>query len=258
MRPIAVFPIHDPGGVVLSHLVAAGPALKHLFATVVVGLTAETAVSQPEYTAQLRSDRFFQVHTHSRSMPVGDQFRDLYTLASTTCVPDRHLHLCYPDRLAFALGGHYRDTIMADISAIQTSNVPLIFQRSEKAWRSHPANYRRLEGIVTEVGQLLFGQTLDFAWCHLVVTAGQLAAILPKTSRHDMSFVAEIVVHLRNQFTTREVDWLAWEDPFIFDRDPQEMKSEQEANPAEVQKRLSYVLPMLDVLTKAAQLERQK
>jgi hypothetical protein len=251
MRPIAVFPIHDPGGVVLSHLEAAIPGLKTLFSEAIVGLTAETATSQIEYTARLMGDHFFTVHTHGGPMPVGDQFRDLYTRASTDCAPERQLHLCYPDRLVYALNSQYRDVIKTDIRASQTAGVPLLFQRSQEAWRSHPDNYRRLEGIVTQVGQLLFGQTLDYAWCHLVVSAAQLASILPKTSRHDMSFVAEIVVQLRDQIVTRDVDWLAWEDPFIYGRDPQELKTEQEASPAEVQKRLGYVLPMLDVLAQA-------
>ncbi|MGD8804705.1 MAG: hypothetical protein PVH65_02565 [Chloroflexota bacterium] len=250
--PVAVMPIHDPEAILLPHLQATGPDLKRLFSTVLVGLTAATAMDQLEIVNGLRSDAFFRVHLHGQSMAVGAEFRALYTLASASFPSDQHLHLCFLDRVIFALGSEHRAEFLADLTAVGDLDPPLLFQRSETAWQSHPENYRRLEGMVTMVGSLLFGRALDFAWCHLVVTAGQLAAVLPETSRRDMSFLAEIAVFFRDQIQTRDVDWLAWEDPFIYGRDPLEMKAEQEADPAQIRKRLSYVLPMLDVLSRAA------
>lgn len=252
MVPIAVMPVHDPDGMLLSRLPELGPDLQELFSAIVVGLSALTVLEQPEIVDQLRQSDYFRVHLHGHSMPVGAEFRALYTLAAASFPPEQHLHLCFPDRVAFALGSDHRAEFLADIAAVQERDAPLLFQRSEAAWQSHPDNYRQLEGMVTAVGSLLFGRALDFAWCHLVVTAGQLAAVLPKTGRRDMSFLAEIVVQLSDEIKIREVDWLAWEDPYIHGRDPQEMKAEQEANPAEIHKRLSYVVPMLDVLYQAA------
>jgi len=46
------------------------------------------------------------------------------------------------------------------------------------------------------------------------------------------------------------VDWLAWEDPFIFNRDADELRHERENSLAETQKRLAYVLPMIETLTR--------
>jgi hypothetical protein len=46
------------------------------------------------------------------------------------------------------------------------------------------------------------------------------------------------------------VDWLAWEDPFILACDPTELKRERENSLSETKKRLNYVLPMLDTLTR--------
>src|SRR6185369_12610676 len=115
---------------------------------------------------------------------------------------------------------------------------PLIFQRSEAAWETHPRNYRELEQIVTRVGELLFNRSLDFAWCHLVVQAAQLQAILPHIKNHDLSMVAEMVLLLKDEIQTQSVDWLAWEDPFICDRDPRQLKQEREQSSAETQKRL--------------------
>jgi len=46
------------------------------------------------------------------------------------------------------------------------------------------------------------------------------------------------------------VDWLAWEDPMILSRDAAELKRERENSLDETQKRLSYVLPMIETLTR--------
>lgn len=59
----------------------------------------------------------------------------------------------------------------------------------------------------------------------------------------------EMILHIQDDAKTREVDWLAWEDPFILGRDAGELKQERENSLAETQKRLSYVLPMVELLT---------
>ncbi|MGD2078668.1 MAG: hypothetical protein PVH18_09815 [Chloroflexota bacterium] len=249
--PVAVMPVHDQEAILLPKLKAVGSELQGLFSTVLVGLTASTAMKQPEAVQQLRTDSVFRVLVHGKTMPVGAEFRALYTLASATYQPDQLLHLCFPDRLVMALDSTHRPDFVADIASVGPADAPLLFQRSESAWQSHPASYRQLEEMITTVGELLFGRRLDFAWCHLAVTAGQLAAVLPDASRRDLSFLAEIVVLLRDQIQTRDVDWLAWEDPYIFNRDPLKLKAEHDSDPAQIRKRLSYVVPMLDVLSKA-------
>lgn len=247
-RPIAVMPNHDPAGIVFPHLLAATLTLKRAFDGVFIGVSAATVESQPGYVNRLEEEPFFRVLLHEEPMPVGDEFRSLYAQAAAAYPAWQQFHLCFPDRLAFAASDEYRATFLADIDAVQTINAPVLFQRSEAAWQSHPNNYRQLEGMVTGLGRLLFGRALDFAWCHLVVSAGQLAAVLPGTRRHDMCLLAELVILLRNEIQTRDVDWLAWEDPFILSRDPQRMKAERESSTAEVHKRLAYILPMLEVL----------
>jgi hypothetical protein len=249
--PAAVMPVHDPQGMLLPQLQAIGPDLRRLFSTVLIGLTAETDRRQRQIVDQMRDDEFLRIYSHGHSMPVGAEFRALYTLAAASFPSSRQLHLCFPDRLAFALRSGWRGEFLAEIAAIRDADMPLLIQRSESAWQSHPENYRRLESMVTVAGSMLFGRTLDFAWCHLVITAGQLALVLPETRRRDMSFLAEIVVLLREQIQTRDVDWLAWEDPFLLGRDPAALKAEKEADPAESRKRLAYVVPMLEVLAEA-------
>jgi hypothetical protein len=57
-----------------------------------------------------------------------------------------------------------------------------------------------------------------------------------------------MVLGLEDELRLREVDWLAWEDPFLLGRDSVELKREREASSADVRKRLGYVVPMLQVL----------
>jgi len=66
----------------------------------------------------------------------------------------------------------------------------------------------------------------------------------------DLSMVAEMIFYLQRTIHTRDVDWLAWEDPFIFGREAAELKQERENSLQETQKRLNYVLPMIDTLTR--------
>jgi hypothetical protein len=70
--------------------------------------------------------------------------------------------------------------------------------------------------------------------------------------------VAEMIFYLQDDIHTRDVDWLAWEDPFILSREAAELKCERENSLEETQKRLSYVLPMLETLTRLSHEEAKR
>jgi hypothetical protein len=84
------------------------------------------------------------------------------------------------------------------------------------------------------------------------VGAGQLREIMPQVRNPDLSMLAEMVLLLRGTLRTQEVDWLAWEDPFIEARPADALKREREASRAELRKRLGYVIPSLQLLWAAA------
>jgi len=250
MQSAAVFPLHDPDGLLFPHLETITPVLKQNFARVYLAVSGSTRDRRPENIGRLQTDRFFDVSVQDGDGPIGDRFTSLYRQAALAAPPEQVLHLCFLDRLAFALGTEHRSRFLADVHAIREEDLPLIFQRSESAWQTHPQNYYEIEGFVTTLGRILFGKTLDYAWCHLALRASDLASILPAVKNHDLSMVAEIVLQLQDDIRTQEVDWLAWEDPFILGRDPDELKREREASLDEAQKRLAYVLPMVDALLK--------
>lgn len=241
----------------LPHLQAILPDLKAHFdhAYICPPLSTRKLVRQTEW---IHADDFFTVFPLDRSLRVGEHFAYLYGLAADAAPSDQPIHLCYVDRLSFALEGNYRDSFLADIDSVSNSDLPLIFQRSPLAWDTHPQNYRDIEGMVTTTGRHLFGKDLDYAWCHFVATAGQLRKVIPLVNHPEISMVAEIVYYLQENVKTREVDWLAWEDPFFIGRDAAELKHERENSVDESQKRLAYAIPMIEFLTRQSKNGRTK
>ncbi len=257
MKPALAFPFNDPTAELFQHLQSILPDLKEHFEHAYICPPLST-VKYVEHMQELQADDFFTIIPIDRERLIGEHFHYLYQHAAEAAPPEQILHLCYLDRIAFALEGEYRDKILADIDSLSAVDVPIIFQRSEFAWATHPQNYRQLEGIVTAVGKNLFGRELDYAWCHIAVPAKRLREILPAVRNPDLSMVAEMIFYLQDGIHTREVDWLAWEDPLIFGREAAELKQERENSLEETNKRLKYVLPMIDTLTRLSRDGRKK
>lgn len=247
--PALAFPFSDPDGTLFQHLQAILPDLKSHFARAYICPPLST-LAHTDHIRQLQADDFFTLFPVEREMQVGEHFAYLYQRAADAAPADQIIHLCYVDRMAFAIEGEYRDVFLEDVDRLSLRDVPLIFQRSQTAWETHPQNYRELEGMVTTVGRSLFGRELDYAWCHIAVRAGELREIVPLVKNPDLSMVAEMIFYLQKNIQTRDVDWLAWEDPFLLSRDPTELKRERENSIAETRKRLNYVIPMIETLTR--------
>ena len=257
MKPALAFPYNDPDESMFPHLQTILPDLKNHFDHAYISASPSTL----EWLQQKKliiPDNFFTIFPVDENKLIGENFAYIYQRAAEVAHPEQPFHLCYPDRMAFALEGEYRDSFLADVDSLNSNDLPLIFQRSPYAWETHPKNYRELEGLVTIVGMNLFERELDYAWCHLVVQAGQLREIMPLVKNPDLSMVAEMIFYLQENIKTRDVDWLAWEDPFIFERNDQELKIEREHSLAETNKRLNYVLPMIETLTRLSQNHREK
>ncbi|SRR6266498_4187677 len=247
MKPAISLPLNDPDGTMFHHLQGILPDLKQHFERAYICPSLST-FQHVEHMQQLQADDFFVIFPIDWEMEVGERFAHVYQNTAKTAVPEQIIHLCYLDRLAFALEGEYRAAFLADIDSLSASNIPIIFERSQTAWETHPQNYRELERVVTAVGRNLFGRELDYAWCHIAVRARQLREIMPLVKNPDMSMVAEMIFYMRNEVKTRDVDWLAWEDPFIYGRDDNELRRERENSLAETNKRLKYVLAMIETL----------
>lgn len=246
--PAIVLPFHDTDGLMFSHLESIRPQLKMLFERAFISISPLTVQTQTERISQLQEDKFFVLNFNQPDTLPGDHFLAAYQNAATACPPTQILHLCTVDRVIFALQSNYKDQFIADLRTANSGAGPLLFQRSATAWKTHPQNYREIEGIATKIGELLFGKSLDFVWCHLVIRAQQLKGILPQIKNHDLSILAEIVLMLKDKLTIKDADWLSWEDPFIFGRDPDRLKQKREKDHRENRKRLAYLMPVMQLL----------
>lgn len=249
MRPALAFPYNDPDGTMLPHMRTILPDLKEHFDRAYVS-SPPASLKLLRQNDLIHADDFFTVFPVDGNLLIGEHFAHLYRQAADEAHPDQALHLCYPDRMSFALEGEYREAFLKDVDALTTDDLPIIFHRSQYAWETHPQNYRQIEGIVTTVGKNLFGKELDYGWCHIVVQARQLREVMRLVKNPDLSMVAEMVFYMHDTIKTRDVDWLVWEDPFILQRDAEELKRERENSLDETNKRLKYVLPMLETLTR--------
>lgn len=249
MKPAIAFPYTDPDGTMFPRLQAITEDLKNHFEHAYLSAPPST-LGWLQQKNQILADSFFTVFPVEEGKLIGEHFASLYRLTAESAHPNQFIHLCYLDRISFALETKYRDSFLADINSLSSENLPIIFQRSTYAWETHPQNYRELERMVTTVGKNLFDKELDYAWCHIVVTAEQLREIMPLVKNPDLSMVAEMIFYMQDKIYTRDVDWLAWEDPFIFKRPDEELKRERENSLVETQKRLKYVLPMIETLTR--------
>src|SRR5258707_10651773 len=145
-------PMNDLSGLMFLHLKRILPVLKTFFAQAIVSVSASTQIAQPNFVAWLKADDFFQVIQHDMDLPVGDDFWALYKYVATVCHADQIAHLCFIDRIAFALQSDFRERFIADIQGVTWAQTPLLFQRSTLAWQTHPRNYREIELLLTYVG----------------------------------------------------------------------------------------------------------
>ena len=249
MKPVIAFPFHDPAGTMFSHLQIILPDLKEHFEHLYLCPPPST-LQQAERMRQLSEDDFFTIFRLEADVRIGERLNYLYTQAVHASHPDQPIHLCFLDRLSFALESSYRNQFLDDVDTLTADDLPLIFHRSSEAWATHPNNYRAIESFVMKIGEILFDKSLDYCWCHIVVQARKLCEVMPLVKRPGVSMVAEMIYYLQEDIRTREVDWLAWEDPFILRRNASEPKHERERSNEETQKRLSYVLPMVEELVK--------
>jgi hypothetical protein len=244
-----VLPFHDPAARLLPHLAHITPDLKSIFAHAFVSLSPATLENQSAALRPLRADPFFQIIHNAPGTGPGDHYRAAYALACANVPPDEILHLCNIDMVAFALGSEHCPAFLSSLESTRALTAPLLFERSAAALATYPAVYREFEHVALRAGLLLFNRSLDWAWSHLALPAGHLAAVLPNLTRSDFGILPELLLHLLPTLRTQSVDWLAWEDPFIERRNPAALRADRDADPAETRKRLTGLIALLDVLT---------
>ena len=108
MKPAIVMPMHDPLKIFFPHLKAVTPILETIFEHAYISVPYSTWQKQPENMVWLQSQDFFRVRYHDQDVAIGVDFLTLYNFAASTCPPEQILHLCFIDRIAFALQSEFR------------------------------------------------------------------------------------------------------------------------------------------------------
>jgi hypothetical protein len=243
-----LLPLHDRDGRVLKRLVECAPQLPELFTRAFLSLTPATREHHPALVDRLCENGFFTVFDHQTQDKVGAHFHAFYSWAAAQIPPGSLVHLAFPDRLAFALLTEHAQAFRRAIASLRLEDTPLIYERSEPAWQTHPENYREIENMVVRAGELLDGRRIDYAWCHLVVESSRLKSVLKQSRERNWAFVSELVIKLGPDVHTKAVDWLAWEDAFILGVEAGELKRQRETDPQETRKRMAYVGQMIQFL----------
>ncbi len=249
MLPAITFPLHDKTGEFVGHLEIIDGFIKTHFSKCYVSITPATQNNIPDKLEKLKQDSFYFLCFNDENSQVGDHFMTGYREAAKQSANDLMIHLSTLDRFIFAVK-NYEKQLVTDINSAQSTT---LFTRSDYAWSTHPINYYAAEKSLTTVGEILFGKTLDFGWCHLVVSSKRLTEVFQNVVTHDLTILAEIILQLKNELNIQQVNWLAWEDPFIEGKDLEKLKTEREHSHDEVSKRLSYVIPILEYLLKQGQ-----
>ena len=241
----------------MHHLDAVTPKLKSLFERAYLSISPPTQAAQRKGLKRLAEDSFFQLNFNRLDSLAGDHFLAAFQNATANEDAECILHLAGVDRVAFALQSKHEVQFIDDVRLLRAEETPILYHRSDYAWSTHPQNYREFEEMITRAGELIYDKTLDYAWCHMAVRVEDLRAVLPVVKSHDLSVLAEIVIQLQESISTVTVDWLAWEDPFIFERDAATFKQEREQSLDEDRKRLAYTISALQHLSESARLKDQ-
>ena len=252
-----VLPLHDPEGRILNHLDRILPELKKHFEHAFVSLSPLTTERQQAALQYFQQDGFFTFLDNPPGSSIGDHYLAGYRIALEHCQPETRLHLCDLDKLCFILQSEHHQVYLQDLAWVGRQDLPVLFQRSPAAWETFPANYREIEQFIVHVGEMLFQRYIDFAWSYMVMDAATLADLQPHITSDGFSLLTKILLQLDGKFMTKDVDWLSWEDPFILDRDADELRRERETSLEECEKRLSYTLPNLQLLYEALRLKIQ-
>lgn len=245
---VFAFPYHDPHGLNNELFRKTLPMLQSLFSEICIGATPSTVTKNEDFLTFLESEGC-KITKNTLETNVGDHYRSALRLGVESTNAE-HIFFGYLDRVLFALNTNHKQEFIADIEAAAKRDITL-FERSEKAWSSHPTNYREIEQALNTMGKYVVGEEVELGNCGMCMCSELAMRMLQNSTAPSFSAGTEWIL-LAYQwryapFRTTS-DWLVWEDPFIENRNEEELKLERERNPKEVLKRLEMNGSFLDLL----------
>jgi hypothetical protein len=285
---ILAFPYHDPAGTCNDALRRHLARLQTVFADICLGASPPTLEHNAAFIAELRAADCL-IAENSPETSIGDHSRSALALAVKRAEPTRAepgtagpagaepgtarpagaepgtarparaepgtarpaIAFLFLDRFLYALETEHKEPFLEDLERYQ-AQACMVFERTPAAWATHPANYKEVEGMTTRLGELLFGRTVDWCPCALILSTPISRAIVQQSNVHTYAVWAEWLLLAAQQGATiasTEVDWLAWEDPFWEHVDAQELKRAQERDPHQIVKRIQMHAPIALLMT---------
>lgn len=247
MKQVLVLPLHDPEAIVLRFLEKTAKEINNLYDRVYIGISPPTERYQNRKIQELTNRYNWTKVNNEPDTLIGDHWMNIIKTASESSDDSDIVHIGTPDRTSLALIKHrykYKNDIIKEKRSIK----PILYIRSTYAWQTHPKNYWQIESLATDLGKKLFGRRIDFFWCDLSLKNNLLKQIIPTVTGHGLTIETELLLPIIDKLVIKKVDWLEWEDPFIFDKDYQTYKTERENSLDENRKRLGYVIPTIELL----------
>jgi hypothetical protein len=239
------FPYHDPQGAFNDALRRHLDRLRSTFDAICIGATPPTTSENAAFLVELRAAGCL-IAENRPGTTIGDHARSALRLAVEQAGPKRPVAYLFLDRFLCAMESEHKEPFLADLARYQ-DRACMVFERSPAAWTTHPANYKEVEGMTTRLGELLFGSTVDWCPCALVLGADVSRAIIAESINPTYAVWSEwLLLAAKSDATivSIEVDWLAWEDPFWARVAPKELKQAQENDPLQVVKRIQMHGPI--------------
>lgn len=239
-------PYHDPDGCYNSVFQELLSQLKRNFTHITLSVTPSTKENNYEFLQFLEKNGVYIFYNKQRSSVSNHSINALRTAFEGS--KDK-IFFGFIDRILYSLALNRQDFINSLGSAKEESCV--IFQRSEKAWSTHPDNYRQVEKMVSGMLQLLAGKDLELNPCAFLFDVKTAKTLVDQSKTQGWSIWGEwVLLILKNRipYTAINVDWLSWEDPFWEKEELPVLKSRKESSPEETLKRLQMNLPIANLL----------
>ncbi len=245
--PILAFPYHDPDGKYNDLFKKTLPELKQIFSKIYISATPMTISKNKAFVSILEKSGCI-VYKNNKNANIGDHYRNALRIASNSKNCNK-IFFGFIDRILFILNTGLKNQFIKDITK-DSGNLTL-YERTEKAWKTYPKNYKKIEQMVNKLGKILFGREIELATCGFIISSDLAKNVLNKSVSNYYDICTEwiLLAHLYSiKIKTKKVDWLAWEDPFIEDVNSDKLKILWENDQEKNKKRIEMNTPFINIL----------
>lgn len=245
---IFAFPYHDPSGTYNDIFIRNLPLLKATFNKIVISATPSTFEKNNKFV-ELLSSKNFTVYKNKVDSNIGDHFRNALKISLKKVKNGELIFYSFIDRVLYILESEYKSKFINDLKTANPKRF-VIYERSEKAWNSHPKDYREMEQFINKLLLKLSGVDVEMNFCAISLNKMMVKGLLSESESSDWSITGEWILLALKQslpLITKKVDWLSWEDPFWEKENGNLLKIKREKSSDETIKRIKTNLPFIEL-----------